>query len=120
MVKFNTGPFWQIKLFHTHIGHAVFPIGTNTSMQLHFLNRFYNAKVLFMRTIVFATQKGGSGKSILAACLAVAAQAAGERVFVFDLDPKKSLVRWESQNEMTDLCRFARFRPTGSRQSLSM
>ncbi|WGJ15071.1 AAA family ATPase [Methylocapsa sp. D3K7] len=47
-----------------------------------------------MRTIVFATQKGGSGKSILAACLAVAAQAAGERVFVFDLDPKKCLVRW--------------------------
>jgi chromosome partitioning protein len=47
-----------------------------------------------MRTIVFATQKGGSGKSILAACLAVAAQAAGERVFVFDLDPKKCVVRW--------------------------
>ncbi|HZM07112.1 MAG TPA: ParA family protein, partial [Methylocella sp.] len=47
-----------------------------------------------MRTIVFATQKGGSSKSTLAACLAVAAQSAGERVFVFDLDPKKCLVRW--------------------------
>ncbi len=47
-----------------------------------------------MRTIVFATQKGGTGKSTLAACLAVAAQSAGERVFVFDLDPKKCLVRW--------------------------
>jgi chromosome partitioning protein len=47
-----------------------------------------------MRTIVFATQKGGSRKSTLAACLAVAAQSAGERVFVFDLDPKKCLVRW--------------------------
>ena len=47
-----------------------------------------------MRTIVFATQKGGSGKSTLAACLAVTAQAAGESVFVFDLDPKRCLVRW--------------------------
>jgi chromosome partitioning protein len=46
-----------------------------------------------MRTIVFATQKGGSRKSTLAACLAVAAQSAGERVFVFDLDPKKCLVK---------------------------
>ncbi|MGA9485554.1 MAG: ParA family protein, partial [Methylocella sp.] len=29
-----------------------------------------------MRTIVFATRKGGCGKSTLAACLAVAAQEA--------------------------------------------
>ncbi|HXN88567.1 MAG TPA: ParA family protein [Methylocella sp.] len=50
-----------------------------------------------MRTIVFATQKGGCGKSTLAACLAVAAQEAGERVFVFDMDPKISVVRWGSK-----------------------
>jgi chromosome partitioning protein len=50
-----------------------------------------------MRTIVFATQKGGCGKSTLAACLAVAAQEAGERVFVFDMDPRKSVVRWGSK-----------------------
>ncbi|MDQ6702312.1 MAG: ParA family protein [Pseudomonadota bacterium] len=50
-----------------------------------------------MRTIVFATQKGGCGKSTLAVCLAVAAQEAGERVFVLDLDPKKSIVRWGSK-----------------------
>ncbi len=50
-----------------------------------------------MRTVVFATQKGGCGKSTLAACLAVAAQEAGERVFVFDMDPKKSVVRWGSK-----------------------
>ena len=50
-----------------------------------------------MRTIVFATQKGGCGKSTLAACLAVAALEARERVFVFDMDPKKSVVRWGSK-----------------------
>jgi chromosome partitioning protein len=47
-----------------------------------------------MRIIVFATQKGGCGKSLLAACLAVAAMEAGERVFVLDMDPKGSLLRW--------------------------
>lgn len=47
-----------------------------------------------MRTISFVTQKGGSGKSTLAACIAVAAQEAGERVFLIDLDPQKSLTKW--------------------------
>lgn len=47
-----------------------------------------------MRTIAFVTQKGGSGKSTLAACLAVAAQEAGERVFVIDMDPQRSLKQW--------------------------
>lgn len=56
-----------------------------------------------MRTIVFATQKGGCGKSTLAACLAVAAQEAGERVSVFDMDPKKSLVRWAAKRKDGDL-----------------
>ncbi|MDR3461741.1 MAG: hypothetical protein P4L76_05435, partial [Beijerinckiaceae bacterium] len=32
-----------------------------------------------MRSVAMVTQKGGSGKSTLAACLAVAAQEAGER-----------------------------------------
>jgi chromosome partitioning protein len=50
-----------------------------------------------MHTIAFVAQKGGCGKSTLAACLAVAAMEAGERVFVIDLDPKKSLVRWGSK-----------------------
>lgn len=50
-----------------------------------------------MRTIAFVSQKGGCGKSTLAACLAVTAQEAGERVFVLDMDPKKSVVRWGSK-----------------------
>ena len=56
-----------------------------------------------MRTIAFVSQKGGCGKSTLAACLAVAAQEAGERVFVLDLDPKKSIVRWGSKRHDPDL-----------------
>ncbi len=47
-----------------------------------------------MRTIAMVTQKGGSGKSTLSACLAVAAQEAGERVFLIDMDPQKSLTKW--------------------------
>jgi chromosome partitioning protein len=47
-----------------------------------------------MRTVALITQKGGSGKSTLSASLAVAAQAARERVFLIDLDPQKSLATW--------------------------
>ncbi len=47
-----------------------------------------------MRKIALVTQKGGSGKSTLASCLAVAAQEAGERVFIIDMDPLKTLVNW--------------------------
>ncbi|MGH6846505.1 MAG: ParA family protein [Methylocella sp.] len=50
-----------------------------------------------MRTIAFVSQKGGCGKSALAACLAVAAKEAGELVFVLDMDPRKSVVRWGSK-----------------------
>ncbi len=47
-----------------------------------------------MHTIAFLTQKGGAGKTTLAASLAVAAAAAGERVIALDLDPQGPLVRW--------------------------
>jgi chromosome partitioning protein len=47
-----------------------------------------------MRIVSLVTQKGGSGKSTLSASLAVAAQAAGERVFLIDMDPQKSLTSW--------------------------
>jgi chromosome partitioning protein len=47
-----------------------------------------------MRTIAFVTQKGGAGKSTLASNISVAAKNAGERVFVIDLDPLQSLVKW--------------------------
>lgn len=52
-----------------------------------------------MRTIAFLTQKGGAGKTTLAASLAVAAAAAGERVIALDLDPQGSLARWGERRE---------------------
>jgi chromosome partitioning protein len=56
-----------------------------------------------MRIIVFITQKGGCGKSTLAACLALAAQEAGERVYAFDMDPQKSLIRWAAKRKDNNL-----------------
>ncbi|WP_342363024.1 ParA family protein [Terrarubrum flagellatum] len=50
-----------------------------------------------MRVIAFTTQKGGSGKSTLASSLAVAAHEAGEKVFIIDMDPQASLVRWSKE-----------------------
>src|SRR5215211_4528866 len=57
-----------------------------------------------MHAIAFVTQKGGAGKSTLAACLAVAAQEAGERVFLVDMDPQGSLLSWgQSRDAETPL-----------------
>jgi chromosome partitioning protein len=47
-----------------------------------------------MRTITLVTQKGGAGKTTIAASLAVAAAEAGERVVALDLDPQGSLANW--------------------------
>ena len=56
-----------------------------------------------MRTIAFVTQKGGSGKSTLASSLAVTAMEAGERVFIIDLDPQASLVKWSKMRGEVDV-----------------
>jgi chromosome partitioning protein len=56
-----------------------------------------------MRTIALITQKGGSGKSTLSASLAVAAQAAKERVFLIDMDPQKSLTTWAQNRKDENL-----------------
>ncbi len=44
--------------------------------------------------ITVAQQKGGAGKTTLAANLAVAFALAGRRVVVLDIDPQRSLARW--------------------------
>jgi chromosome partitioning protein len=47
-----------------------------------------------MRSIAFLSQKGGSGKTTLAVHLAVASEAAGERVMLIDTDPQGSANAW--------------------------
>jgi chromosome partitioning protein len=47
-----------------------------------------------MRTIALVTHKGGSGKTTLAASLAVAAAGTGEKVIALDFDLQGSLSRW--------------------------
>jgi chromosome partitioning protein len=50
-------------------------------------------------TVCFATQKGGAGKTTLAASLAVAAAQSGEKVIALDLDPQGSLAAWGDRRE---------------------
>lgn len=52
-----------------------------------------------MKTIAFVTQKGGAGKTTLAASMAVAASEAGENVVALDLDPQGSLAAWGDDRE---------------------
>src|SRR5687768_18246999 len=48
-----------------------------------------------MQTIVFAARKGGSGKTTLAAHLAIQAEMAGDGpVTLIDTDPQQSLSAW--------------------------
>ncbi|MCI0465721.1 MAG: ParA family protein [Beijerinckiaceae bacterium] len=72
-----------------------------------------------MRTIVFAAHKGGCGRSTLAICLAVAAQEAGERVVVLDMDPKNCAVRWGSKR-MDPSLPVRAISPAGLNRALSL
>jgi chromosome partitioning protein len=55
-----------------------------------------------MKTLVFLSQKGGSGKTTLAVHTAVAAQEDGARVVVVDTDPQRSAFAWsESRTDET-------------------
>ncbi len=47
-----------------------------------------------MRVLSFVTQKGGSGKTTLVFCCAVAAQEMGGRVLILDLDPQGTATAW--------------------------
>ena len=60
-----------------------------------------------MKTIALTTQKGGAGKSTLASSLAVAAQEAGERVCLIDMDPQATLSAWGRARGETDIAVLA-------------
>ena len=53
-----------------------------------------------MRTITFATQKGGPGKSTLAIGLAVAAMQLGERVSLLDTDRQGTVSNWRGRRSI--------------------
>jgi len=52
-----------------------------------------------MRVLSFVTQKGGSGKTTLVFCCAVAAEQEGKRVLVLDLDPQGTAAAWYKDRE---------------------
>jgi chromosome partitioning protein len=56
-----------------------------------------------MRTLVFATQKGGCGKSTLAASIALAAKQDGHLVRLIDTDPQATLSHWHERRLAHDV-----------------
>lgn len=52
-----------------------------------------------MKILAITSQKGGVGKTTLATGLAVAAQAAGLDVALFDLDPQASACKWSDRRQ---------------------
>ena len=57
------------------------------------------AKASFMKTIVIQSQKGGSGKTMLAAHLAVEAERSGEAAWLIDTDRQATLSQWHERRE---------------------
>lgn len=55
-----------------------------------------------MQVCAIANQKGGSGKTTIAECLAVAAYIRGAATAILDLDPQGSSYRWSKRREETD------------------
>lgn len=47
-----------------------------------------------MKILVFATQKGGAGKTTLVSNIAIEAVKQGESVLIIDLDPQQSISKW--------------------------
>jgi RecA/RadA recombinase len=71
-----------------------------TKVRKHESQKARKQERMRMKTIVFASQKGGAGKTTLAAHLAVAAVKAGDGPCVLiDTDPQASLTDWWNGRE---------------------
>ena len=72
-----------------------------------------------MQVLTFASQKGGSGKTSLAACVAVAAAEEGEIVAAIDTDAQGSLAAWgrrrQVQNIEVETCEPSKLRQAVTR-----
>jgi chromosome partitioning protein len=64
-----------------------------------------------MRVISFVSQKGGSGKSSLVFCCAVAAEEKGKRVLILDMDEQGTSTAWYKDRD-ADTPVLASIRPT--------
>jgi chromosome partitioning protein len=56
-----------------------------------------------METVAFLSQKGGAGKSTIAANIAVTASRHGDRVVILDMDPSRTLVKWRDARGDADI-----------------
>ncbi len=56
-----------------------------------------------MKVLALVSSKGGSGKSTIAAYVAVAAVQAGKRVVILDADPQGSLSAWSGRRQTGDV-----------------
>ena len=52
-----------------------------------------------MKKLALIAQKGGTGKTTLAVCLAVAAELAKKRVLIIDFDPQASACKWADRRQ---------------------
>jgi chromosome partitioning protein len=67
---------------------------------VYFPDYLKSGKAVFMKTIIVASQKGGSGKTTLVSHLAVEAERAGDGpAWVIDTDRQGTLSRWHDQRE---------------------
>lgn len=56
-----------------------------------------------MRTVLFGQQKGGTGKSMLAANTAVGLARRDQRVIILDTDKQQTCVKWGSRRKLSDI-----------------
>ena len=80
------------------VHHSLGPCGIGTDVLLSY-NRSFIERLTFMKTIVIASQKGGSGKTMLAAHLAVEAERAGDTAWLIDTDRQATLSLWHERRK---------------------